>query len=133
MSKHAAKQATNYRQILLDKKKSLLVALGAKAGSLAKADRVGEEDLAQQSHEEFVSLRLNGLDYLVLRQVEEALDRLEAGDYGVCLACEELIPAKRLQALPWARYCVQCQEQVVDVASWETGPELFSAEGLITP
>ena len=58
MSKHAAKQATNYRQILLDKKKSLLVALGAKAGSLAKADRVGEEDLAQQSHEEFVSLRL---------------------------------------------------------------------------
>jgi len=38
------------------------------------------------------------------------LDRINAGDYGVCLGCEEQIPAKRLQALPWARYCVNCQQ-----------------------
>jgi DnaK suppressor protein len=44
--------------------------------------------------------------------IEEALDRIRSGDYGICLACEEPIPAKRLHALPWARYCVSCQEEV---------------------
>ena len=72
---------------------------------------VAEEDQAQMSHDEFVSLHLNSLDYGQLRLIEEALDRIHSGDYGVCLACEEPIPAKRLQALPWARYCVTCQEE----------------------
>lgn len=112
--KTATKENANYRQMLVDKKESVLVALGMKAVHLTKADRVGEEDQAQHSHEEFISLRLNGLDYLLLRQIAEALDRLDAGDYGVCLSCEEQIPAKRLNALPWARYCVPCQEQLAD-------------------
>ena len=41
---------------------------------------------------------------------DEALDRLDSGDYGICLSCEEPIPVKRLRALPWARYCIPCQE-----------------------
>src|ERR1035438_6500989 len=61
---------------------------------------------------EFVSLRLNSLGYGQLRLVEEALDRVQSGDFGVCLACEQPIPSKRLQALPWARYCVPCQEAI---------------------
>jgi DnaK suppressor protein len=72
--------------------------------------RVAEEDQAQVSHDEFVSQHLNSLDYVQLRMVEEALDRLDSGDYGICLSCEQPIPAKRLQALPWARCCVRCQE-----------------------
>ena len=60
----------------------------------------------------FVSLRLNSLDYGQLRMVEEALDRVQSGDFGMCLACEQPIPSKRLQALPWARYCVPCQEAI---------------------
>jgi DnaK suppressor protein len=59
---------------------------------------------------ESVSLHLNVLDYAQLRLIEEGLDRLDSGDYGVCLSCEEPIPPKRLQAVPWARYCVGCQE-----------------------
>jgi DnaK suppressor protein len=72
--------------------------------------RVNEEDQAQLTHDEFVSLHLNSMDYTQLRLVDEALDRLTSGDYGICLACEEPIPAKRLRALPWARFCVHCQE-----------------------
>jgi len=63
--------------------------------------RVAEEDQAQITHDEFVSLRLNRLDYLQLRMIEAALDRLNSGDFGTCLGCEEPIPAKRLNALPW--------------------------------
>jgi DnaK suppressor protein len=45
------------------------------------------------------------------REVDAALRRIEEGAYGICESCEEEISAKRLQALPWARYCVVCQEQ----------------------
>jgi DnaK suppressor protein len=74
--------------------------------------RVAEEDQAQITHDEFVSLHINSLDYGQLRMIEEALDRLKSGDYGFCLSCEEPIPPKRLNAIPWARYCVTCQELV---------------------
>lgn len=49
---------------------------------------------------------------LRLREVRAALARIEDGTYGVCLSCEEPIPKKRLDALPWAAYCVRCQEAV---------------------
>lgn len=48
----------------------------------------------------------------ILRQVEAALSRLDGGSYGVCLRCEEAIGQKRLDALPWAQFCVECQEGV---------------------
>jgi DnaK suppressor protein len=46
-----------------------------------------------------------------LREVEFALQRIDEGDYGVCLDCEEEIGPKRLQAIPWAERCVRCQEK----------------------
>jgi DnaK suppressor protein len=101
-----------YRQMLLAKREQVMTGLGIKFDTLANMGRVAEEDQAQMSHDEFVSLHLNSLDYVQLRLIEEALDRIQSGDYGVCLACEEQIPPKRLQALPWARYCVICQDEV---------------------
>jgi len=100
----------SYRKQLLEKRTEVLTALGIKFDTLARMGRVNEEDQAQLTHDEFISLRLNSLDYGQLRLVNEALDRLESGDYGTCLRCEEPIPPKRLRALPWARYCVPCQE-----------------------
>jgi DnaK suppressor protein len=99
-----------HRARLVEKRTSVLAGLGTKVDTLARMGRVAEDDQAQISHDEFVSSRMNGLDYRQLRLVEEALDRLDAGDYGVCLACDEPIAEKRLRALPWARYCVTCQD-----------------------
>ena len=101
-----------YRKMLNEKRKNVMIGLGMKFDTLAKMGRVAEEDQAQLSHDEFISLRLNSLDYVQLRLIEEALDRIQAGDYGVCLGCEEEIPPKRLHALPWAKYCVTCQQTV---------------------
>jgi len=100
-----------YCQRLQQKRQEVLSGLGFKFDTMARMGRVAEDDQAQLSHDEFVSLHLNNLDYGQLRFIEEALDRLESGDYGICLACEEPIAAKRLAAIPWARYCVSCQEQ----------------------
>jgi DnaK suppressor protein len=46
----------------------------------------------------------------MLSDVREALARFEKGEYGVCEDCEESISPRRLQAIPWARTCVKCQE-----------------------
>jgi DnaK suppressor protein len=107
-----AENGEGYRQRLLEKRTQFLSGLGTKFDTLARMGRVAEEDQAQLSHDEFVSLHLNSMDYTQLKLVDEALDRLNSGDYGICLACEEPIPAKRLRALSWARYCVKCQDSV---------------------
>ena len=101
-----------YRELLLKKRAEVVSGLGTKFDTLARMGRVAEDDQAQYLNEESVSLHLNTLDYTQLRLIEEALDRLEAGDYGICLSCEEPIPPKRLNAVCWARYCVRCQEAV---------------------
>jgi DnaK suppressor protein len=100
--------------MLLEKRAQVLSGLGVKFDTLARMGRVAEDDQAQFLSAESVSLHLNILDYAQLRLIEEGLDRLDSGDYGVCLSCEEPIPPKRLQAVPWARYCVGCQEAGVE-------------------
>jgi len=104
-----------YRRMLLEKRQQVISGLGSKFDTLAKMGRLAEEDQAQVVHDEFVSLHLNSLDYGQLRLVDEALDRMESGDYGICMACEEPIPEKRLRAVPWARYCVSCQETMAEL------------------
>lgn len=47
-----------------------------------------------------------------LRQVDDALARMDAGTYGVCANCGRPIPAARLQARPFAEYCVACAEKL---------------------
>lgn len=73
----------------------------------------GAEDLVDRANDaynrEFL-LSLSGTERDALVEVEQALERLDGGDYGHCSHCEDKIPAKRLQAVPWARYCIDCQE-----------------------
>jgi len=71
-----------------------------------------EGDLSQQSHEEWIFLNRNTLEMKLLREVTDALRRIQIGTYGVCHECDEPISAKRLDAVPWAKYCVKCQEEV---------------------
>jgi DnaK suppressor protein len=115
-------QTAIYREMLLSIKTSTLAGLDAKAEVLTNPQRTCEEDQAQHSLSEAVSLRLNGLQYMQLRQIQEALDRLQLGDYGICLSCEEPIPLKRLKALPWAKYCVPCQEKVAEESTGQHEP-----------
>jgi DnaK suppressor protein len=46
----------------------------------------------------------------ILRRIDAALDRIEAGEYGVCVHCSKKVQMGRLQAVPWARHCIECQE-----------------------
>src|SRR5258708_15860455 len=103
-----ATRTSVYRKMLLAKRENVMVGLGIKFDTIAKMGRVAEEDQAQLSHDEFVSLRLNSLDYAQLRMVEEALDRIHTGDSRNCLSCEKPSPPNPLQALPRTQCCVSC-------------------------
>jgi DnaK suppressor protein len=112
MDQHAqaAKDYESYRLELQEKRHRVLENLGARCETLAGMDHVAEDDRAQISHDEFIALQRSSRDYRQLRLVDEALSRLESGAYGACQACGRTIAVKRLRALPWARYCLACQD-----------------------
>ena len=112
-SRETALGHEDFRHLLLEKRAEVSSALAVKFDTQARMGRVAEEDQAPISHDEFVSFRLNGLDYAQLRLIEEAMDRLNSGDFGICFSCDEPIPPKRLRAIPWARYCLLCQDAAV--------------------
>jgi len=73
-------------------------------------DPFDSADWAGKIHEEWIFLQKNSFEMAELREMDEALDRLRDGTYGTCLDCGTSITQKRLEAVPWARYCVTCQE-----------------------
>ncbi len=85
------------------------------ADSLAERDQITVErsadtfDATRLAAERESSALALSHDFLLLRRVEAALGRMRKGVFGFCLACEEEIAPKRLQALPWAAYCLSCQ------------------------
>ena len=104
-------------------------ALQARAEELARSAGTRSEITIEGSADEFEaallaadresSARMLEQDFRLLRQVEAALDRMRDGTFGVCQRCEEEIARKRLQAIPWAIYCVSCQAKAEgDEAYW---------------
>ena len=68
-------------------------------------------DWAEKSHEEWIFVKKNNFEMALLREIDGALERLRDGTYGTCMECGMPLTRKRLEALPWARCCVACQER----------------------
>ena len=73
-------------------------------------------DYGSDSYEQETTLQLIETNSLSLRDVDNALKRIEQGTYGLCEDCEALIPHARLAVLPHARYCIACQSKREGVA-----------------
>ncbi|MCU1261434.1 MAG: transcriptional regulator, TraR/DksA family [Bryobacterales bacterium] len=104
-----------YSHALITKSQELRASMSAQnaAQVVARPDHPSDEgDLSQRSHDEWIFLNRNKLEVRLLRDVEDALRRIESEQYGVCQECGEPISRKRLEALPWAKYCVSCQDLV---------------------
>ena len=67
-------------------------------------------DLAVKNYSKNVMMAVSENDSRQLVLVNEALERIEDDEYGLCQNCEKPIILKRLDAIPWARYCLNCQE-----------------------
>ena len=113
--KNGAKKFTGYRKMLEKKADEVRLSMSAQKAAqvVARLDCPSDEgDLSQQHHEEWIFLNRNTIDMKLLREIADALHRIGQGAYGVCMECDEPISQKRLDAVPWARYCVSCQEAI---------------------
>ena len=90
-------------------------------------------DAEEQSMEEFVlgmDFALMEMESETLRQIDEAIQRLSDGTYGVCSECDETISEARLKALPFATVCRDCQAQREDdQATRNARPSRFFEDG----
>ena len=68
-------------------------------------------DQASGNNEVHIQLKLKQTDAKILQAIEEALERIEKGTYGVCRDCGEPIAPARLNAIPWTRVCITCKEK----------------------
>jgi DnaK suppressor protein len=106
------------KQILLDKREALIQEIKQQLGQSVSEEQTRRLEAAMDSGDQaLVDLdREMGISLQEMRNrerqlIDDALDSLDEGTYGVCADCEEEISEKRLQALPFARLCVECQSK----------------------
>jgi DnaK suppressor protein len=104
-----------YKKKLAEKRRELTRAYLRDKNYGRESDEGGTQDLADKASTSYTKEFLYSLsnnERSVLQQVEEAIARVGDGEFGVCQECDEAIQKKRLDAVPWARYCLSCQEAV---------------------
>lgn len=107
------KTFVHFRDLLLAKQREQTQAYASsKEDSESNLDNGTEDyiDYAVNSYAREFLLSLTEMDRKQLLQIEEALRRIDRGEFGRCQQCGQEIPRKRLEIQPWARHCVSCQE-----------------------
>jgi DnaK suppressor protein len=72
---------------------------------------VALDDQVSILHEQFVTLAHHQRDRTTLALIDAALERMHRGEFGACEACDKDIPLARLRAVPWALFCLSCQQK----------------------
>ena len=102
-----------FRDKLLDRREGLV-------GQVQEAERYSRErdseatqdpaDMAANAYTKELLVSMSDNDRQLLNLIDESLERIEAGSYGKCVRCGAPLSDKRLEALPWARHCITCQD-----------------------
>jgi RNA polymerase-binding transcription factor len=107
------KQVEKYRGLLEAKRVALLTRVKAARAS----EQENRSELAPDLGDRAISTMNRDLSYQlttgerdIVKRIDAALDRIESGTYGECLNCSKKVLAGRLDAVPWARHCIDCQE-----------------------
>ncbi|MBA2379801.1 MAG: TraR/DksA family transcriptional regulator [Blastocatellia bacterium] len=100
------------KERLLTDREALVSKLSGNDLSVDDSETPDPVDLAVRNYSKNVMLAVSENDSRQLALMDEALLRIDDGEYGECLNCNIEITPKRLAAIPWARYCLNCQELV---------------------
>ena len=102
-----------FRDKLIDRRDSLV-------GQVQQAELYSRErdaeatqdpaDMAANAYTKELLVSMSDNDRQMLNLIDEALVRIDDSGYGKCVRCGQPLPEKRLEAVPWARHCVGCQE-----------------------
>lgn len=98
------------RKLLLQKRDELLSSAKVGEALAMNVQSPDEVEFAVKSLEQDVTAVTADIRSRTLKEIDGALQRVAVGTYGECEDCGEEINPNRLKAIPWARYCVPCQE-----------------------
>ena len=108
------KRLDYYKKKLQTRRDELMRAIARTQQEGREADEDPTVDLADKAANSYTKEFLFGQthnDRAILQLVEDALDRIKDGSFGECASCHEDLQQKRLEAVPWTRYCITCQEK----------------------
>lgn len=116
------KELDKYKRLLLKKRERILTGLNhiTKENLLkSQKEAAGDlssysfhmADLATDSYERDLSMNLATGEQEILYAIDDALKKIEEGNYGICLECNKKIASKRLTAVPYTQYCIECQSK----------------------
>jgi RNA polymerase-binding transcription factor len=108
------KRLEYYKKKLQTRREELVKAIARTGQEGREADEDPTVDLADKAANSYTKEFLFGQthnDRALLQLVDEALTRIREGTFGQCVQCGEELQQKRLEAVPWTRYCINCQEK----------------------
>ncbi|MHC5142177.1 MAG: TraR/DksA family transcriptional regulator [Planctomycetota bacterium] len=122
-SKLTAKEMASFRELLVEKLKEIVGDVQhIESGALktSRQDSAGDlssmpihmADIGSDNYEQEFSLGLMDSERKIVREIHEAIKRIQEGTYGICEGTGEPIPKMRLKGIPWTRYCVKFAELV---------------------
>jgi len=104
-----------FRKRLEDRQRELRHTMNRAAQDGRDADLESAQDIADRAansyNKEFLFSQSNN-ERQLLQMVDSALNRIREGTFGECISCGQDINAKRLEAVPWTRHCIECQEKL---------------------
>ena len=112
MSKLKAKEAKEIKEKLLAERTLLIQKLNGNDLSIDDSETPDPVDLAVRNYSKNVMLAVSENESRQLALIDEAIRRLDDKEYGDCQNCGKEVNPKRLNAIPWARYCLECQQLV---------------------
>ncbi len=102
-----------FRKLLNERLAALLQEAGATLGDLTdeKENPADPLDLASMESNRDFQLRVRDRERVLIRKIQDAIQRMDDGEYGVCSSCGEEITEKRLIARPVATHCIDCKTE----------------------
>jgi DnaK suppressor protein len=107
------RKVKSYRDKLLARRESLFSQVTEAEMSSRERDLEATQDpadMAANAYTKELLISMSANDRVLLQLIDEALARVERGEFGECVNCGEPVSEKRLDAVPWARYCLKCQD-----------------------
>jgi DnaK suppressor protein len=107
------RKSKTYRDKLLVRREGLVGQVQAAEAYSRERDAEATQDpadMAANAYTKELMMSMSTNDRQLLESIDGALSRIEQGTYGKCIHCGEPILDKRLDAVPWARHCLRCQD-----------------------
>jgi DnaK suppressor protein len=109
------RKAKTYHDKLMERRVALVGQVQAAEAYSRERDAEATQDpadMAANAYTKELLMSMSTNDRQLLDSIDAALDRIDDGEFGKCINCGDPVSEKRLEAVPWARHCIRCQDLI---------------------